>query len=109
FESSVADYVVKEDIYAGYALGRYERGALRVVAGARVEQTRNDIAGNIVEFVEEGGMYEGEVVEDDTVYVSRRRFERDYTDVLPSINVRYQTRSDVLWRAAAYRSLVRPN
>jgi len=109
FESSVADYVVKEDVYAGYALGRYERGAWRLVAGVRAEQTRQDMAGNLVELVEEGGMYKGALVENDTVYVSRQRFERDYMDVLPSINLRYQAQSDVLWRAAAYRSLVRPN
>lgn len=109
FESSVADYAVEEDIYAGYALARYERGGLRLIGGARLEQTRNDIAGNIVELIEEGGEYGGEIVDEDTVYVSRARFERDYTDVLPSLNVRYQTDADVLYRVGAYRSLVRPN
>lgn len=109
FESSVADYAVEEDIYAGYALGRYERGGLRLVGGARIERTHNDIAGNVVELIEEGGEYDGVTVDEDTVYVSGARFDRDYTDVLPSLNVRYQTEADVLLRAGVYRSLVRPN
>lgn len=108
FESAVADYGVKEDVYAAYALGRYERGALRIVGGARVEQTRNEISGNTVELIEEGAEHNGEVLEEDTVFISPTRRDRDYTDVLPSVNVRYQTANDVVLRAGAYRSLVRP-
>src|SRR3546814_6988603 len=37
FESCVADFLVKKDIYAGYLLGRYEDTALRVIGGVRVE------------------------------------------------------------------------
>ncbi|WP_202626988.1 TonB-dependent receptor [Steroidobacter agaridevorans] len=100
FESNIAYYSVDEDIYAGYVLGRLDRGPLRLIGGVRVEQTRNDIRANAVEMVEG---------EDDTdVNVTPTRFERDYTDVLPSLNVRYQAAEDVLLRAGVYRSLVRP-
>lgn len=100
FESSVADYGVDEDIYAGYVLGRLDRGAMRLVGGVRVEQTRNDIRANAVELVE--------AEDDTTVTVTPTRFDRDYTNVLPSVNLRYEVQPDVLLRAGVYRSLVRP-
>src|SRR3546814_10154403 len=56
FESSVADFLVKEDIYAGYLLGRYEDTSLRVIGGVRVEHTKNDIRASLVELVEAGGI-----------------------------------------------------
>jgi TonB-dependent receptor len=100
FESSIADYRVGEDIYAGYVLGRLEQGPLRFVGGVRVERTRNDVRANAVRLVEDD--------EDATVEIEPTRFDRDYTDVLPSLNVRYQSSEDVLLRAGLYRSLVRP-
>lgn len=100
FESSVADYGVDEDIYAGYVLGRLDRGAMRLVGGVRVEQTRNDIRANAVELVE--------AEDDTTVTVTPTSFDRDYTNVLPSVNLRYEVQPDVLLRAGVYRSLVRP-
>src|SRR3546814_5334786 len=48
-ESSVADFLVKEDIYAGYLLGRYEDTDLRVLGGVRVDHTKNDIRASLVE------------------------------------------------------------
>lgn len=100
FESSVADYSVDEDIYAGYVLGKLDQGPVRLVGGVRVEQTRNDIRAKAVELVE------GE--DDTTVDVAPTGFDRDYTDVLPSVNLRYEVQPDVLLRAGVYRSLVRP-
>lgn len=100
FESSIADYSVDEDIYAGYVLGRLEQGPLRLVGGVRVEQTRNDVRANAVRLVEDD--------DDASVEIAPTRFKRDYTDVLPSVNVRYQSGEDVLLRAGLYRSLVRP-
>lgn len=100
FQSASADYAVSEDVYAGYLLGRYERSALRVIGGVRVEQTRNEIEGNAVELIE------GE--EETTVSVTPNRFDREYTDVLPSLNVRYETGSNVVVRGGVYQSLVRP-
>ncbi|MDY6949052.1 MAG: TonB-dependent receptor [Pseudomonadota bacterium] len=102
FESSSADYSVDEDVYAGYLLGRLERGPLRLVGGVRVEQTRNEVRANAVSLVE------GEEDEDTLVNVAPTSFDRDYTDVLPSLNVRYQASDDLLLRAGLYRSLVRP-
>ncbi|HEY0682918.1 MAG TPA: TonB-dependent receptor [Steroidobacter sp.] len=97
FESNIADYSVDEDIYAGYVLGRLEQGPLRLIGGVRVEQTRNDVGANIVARA------------DDDVAVTATSFDRDYTDVLPSVNVRYQAADELLLRGGLYRSLVRPN
>jgi len=109
FESAVADYAVDEDIYASYLLGRYTSGPLRVIGGVRFERTENDIAGNLVELVEEGGSRDGVVLEEDTVFVTPQRFDRDYDNWLPSVNVRYEALSDVVLRAGYYASVVRPN
>lgn len=98
FQSNAADYSVDEDIYAGYVLGRLERGPVRLIGGVRVEQTRNELRGNSVELAGRGT----------DISVTPTSFDRDYTDVLPSVNLRYEVRPDVLLRAGVYRSLVRP-
>jgi TonB-dependent receptor len=109
FESAVADFSVEEDITAGYLLGRYVNGPLKLVGGLRFERTENDIRGNLVELVEEGGTRGGVVLDDDTVFITPRSIQRSYSDTLPSLNLRYEARPDVLLRAAAYASVVRPN
>lgn len=108
FESNAADYDVKEDIYAGYVMARYETDALRVIGGLRVEHTRNDVSGNLVELVAEGATYEGNVLDEDTVFITPTGFKRSYTDWLPSLAVRYEAAPDVILRAGVYRSVVRP-
>jgi len=108
-ESNIADYRVGEDIYAGYLLGRYEAGALRVISGVRMEQTRNDLQGNITQLFTEG-TEDGEVTYDeDTVVVTTDRIKRKYTDWLPSLLVRYDATSDLVLRVGAFKSLVRPS
>jgi TonB-dependent receptor len=96
FESAIADYLVEEDVQAAYLLSRYEG-------------TDNVIGGNQVELVEEGGVRNGIVLDEDTVFVTPVVIERDYDHWLPSINLRYELNPEVLLRAGLYRSLVRPN
>ncbi len=109
FDSAAADFSVDEDITAGYLMGRYNAGPLRLIGGVRVERTENDIRGSLVELVEEGGTRNGVVLDDDTVFITPNRFTRNYTDWLPSLNLRYEALPDLMLRAAAYRSVVRPN
>ena len=94
--SATDDYSVKEDITAGYALARWDSDALRVIGGVRMEHTRNVLNGNIV--TDDG----------DTVAVDPVRFKRSYTDWLPSLTVRWAPQNDLVFRAAGYKSLVRP-
>ena len=108
FESAIADYAVDEDINAGYVLARYRSGPLRLVGGVRVEQTQNDIRGNLVELVEAGATRNGVVLADDTVFVTPQSFSRDYTDWLPSATLRYEAASNLVLRGGAFRSVVRP-
>ncbi|ARS27669.1 TonB-dependent receptor [Sphingomonas sp. KC8] len=109
FESNIADFSVKEDIYAGYLLGRYDSTALRIIGGVRVEHTKNDIRANLVELVEEGGVHNGVTLDEDTVFVTPNGFKRSYTDWLPSLNLRFAPAQDIVLRAAAFKSVVRPN
>jgi TonB-dependent receptor len=103
FDSSVEDFRVDEDILAGYLLGRWDSDTLRIIGGVRVEKTHNDINGNVVTLIEEGAANG-----DDLVLVAPIAFERNYTDWLPSVTVRFEPQRNLVLRAAGYRSLVRP-
>jgi TonB-dependent receptor len=96
FDSAASDYAIDEDILAGYLLGRYDSSDLRLIGGVRVERTRNDIRGFLID-------------EDDAADpVTPTRFTRRYTDWLPSLAVRYDVSRDAVLRFGAYKSLVRP-
>ena len=98
FDSNSSDYKVGEDIYAGYVMGSFDAQQWKLVGGVRVEHTRDDIRGNLVERSE-----------DDEVTVTEQNRKRRYTDVLPSLNLRFDASDDVVLRAGVYNSLVRPN
>ncbi|MFT3996577.1 MAG: TonB-dependent receptor [Asticcacaulis sp.] len=93
--SHLEDYDGSEDIYAGYVQGRYDNGALRIVGGVRVEQTKVDLSGFSTN--------------SDTLTFTPVSFSKDYTDVLPSVNVRYNVSDKLVARAALTQSLMRPS
>ncbi|WAC48567.1 TonB-dependent receptor [Asticcacaulis sp. SL142] len=99
--STVEDYDGSEDIYAGYVQGRYDNGALRVIGGVRVEQTKLSMSGTTARTIDDDG--------DVTFVVSPVAFKKDYTDVLPSVNVRYNVNDKLVARAAVSQSLMRPS
>ncbi|WCP13773.1 Vitamin B12 transporter BtuB [Sphingobium sp. AntQ-1] len=101
FASVAEDFSVDEDIYAGYLLGRYQAGPLRLIGGVRMEHTKNDIRGNTVTLNEDGE--DGE-----QLIVAPNSIRRSYTDWLPSALLRYEASRDVVLRAGVFRSLVRP-
>lgn len=104
FESAAADFQVEEDIYAGYLMGSYDIGTLKLIGGVRMEHTRNDMRGNRVDLIEEGAP-DG----DDLVVSAPVGFQRNYTDWLPSATLRYQASEEVVVRLGGFRSVVRPN
>lgn len=106
--SAESDYSVREDITAGYLLGRWDSAKLRLIGGVRVERTRNRIGGNQVTLVAEGEEFGGVTVDEDSVFVDAQTFKRTYTDWLPSFTVRYEPVRNLVLRAAGYKSLVRP-
>ena len=48
------DYVASEDIFASYAMGTWDVGALRIIGGVRVENTRFKAIGNQVDVAANG-------------------------------------------------------
>ncbi|WP_144097636.1 TonB-dependent receptor [Croceicoccus sediminis] len=109
FDSAVEDYRVDEDVMAGYVMATWDNGPLRAIGGIRYEHTKNDIFGNTVTLFEEGSNLPDETVaEDDTVLFAPVEYDKSYGHWLPSLNLRYEARPDLLVRLAGYRSLVRP-
>ncbi|KPQ31984.1 MAG: TonB-dependent receptor [Porphyrobacter sp. HL-46] len=100
-DSNNETFSVDEDIFASYLLGRWESDKLLVIGGVRYERTYNRLTGNIVRLIETD--------DDEFVTITPREIERDYDHWLPSLNIRYAAQPDLILRAAAYRSLVRPN
>ncbi|TNE42253.1 MAG: TonB-dependent receptor [Sphingomonadales bacterium] len=96
FNSAASDYSAKEDVAAGYLLGRWDSDSLRVIGGVRMERTWNRLSGNQV------------TGDGDAVTVTPVDLERHYTDWLPSLTVRFSPQHDMVFRAAAYKSLMRP-
>ncbi|SCW80831.1 TonB-dependent receptor [Sphingobium faniae] len=92
--SNESDYSVDEDIQAAYLLGRWDSSKLRVIGGVRMEHTKNDITGNVLDL--------------DAETLTVLNVKRSYTDWLPSLTFRYEPVSDLVLRAAGYKSLVRP-
>lgn len=100
-ESRGADYEVDEDIYAAYAMASLDIGALRVLGGLRVEQTRFDSRGTRVTIDEEGGAGDAVFSPVDT--------DKKYTDVFPGLHLRYVMDDGVILRAAYTETLGRPS
>lgn len=97
--STTSDYSVTEDILASYLMSRWDSDTLRVIAGVRMEQTRNDI--RAFQTLATGGD-----VEDITI--TPTRFIRNYTNWLPSLTLRYEPVRNLVFRFGGYKSLVRP-
>ncbi len=108
FEAAAAYFDVQEDIFAAYVQGRYESGPLTVIGGVRVEQTQDDLKGNTLETVEEDATYNGVVVTEDTNFITPVSISNDYTDWLPSVNVKYELAPDIIVRGGVFASIVRP-
>ncbi len=92
------DYTASEDIFASYAMGTWDIGALRIIGGVRVENTRFKATGNSVE-----------LDDDDGYTVSPVEANRSYTNVLPGLHLRYDAADDWVLRASANKTVSRPS
>lgn len=92
------DYVAKEDILAAYAMGTWDIGALRVIAGVRVENTQFKATGNQVDVAEDG----------ESFTVSPLEASTSYTNVLPGLHLRWNGGDDWALRAALNKTVSRP-
>lgn len=109
FASTIESYDAEEQILAGYLMGKYQRGPLRVIGGVRVEQTEVDANGSRAELVEEGAIVGGVELDEDTLFVTPVSVSKEYTDVLPSLNIRYDVTDKVVARFGAFQSIIRPS
>lgn len=109
FNSATSDYSAKEDILAGYLMGRMENEKVHVTGGVRIERTKTELNGKLVELVDEGGTHNGEDVLEDTVFTTPVTYDKDYTDWLPSLNIKYNASDDVVVRFGTFKSVVRPS
>ena len=91
------DYDVRESIYAGYAMATLKFGGLTIVPGVRVEHTRDRTKAKLITAT-------SALDEDYNAFGAR-----DYTDVFPGVNAKYEVGNHLVLRAAATTSLGRPN
>ncbi|WP_294057095.1 TonB-dependent receptor [Sphingomonas sp.] len=95
--SLVNDYIVSEDILAGYAMATLKFGNVTVIPGVRVEDT--------------SGTYQGKTITA-TSTVSQGfnvKGKKDYTNVFPGLNVRFDASDRLVIRAGATTAIGRPN
>ncbi len=92
------DYTSREDILAAYAMGTWDIGALRVIAGVRVENTRFNATGYRIDVAEDG----------ESFAVSPLEASASYTNVLPGLHLRWNGGDDWALRAAVNKTVSRP-
>ncbi|MEG0182744.1 MAG: TonB-dependent receptor [Stenotrophomonas sp.] len=93
------DYTAREDIFASYAMGTWDIGALRIIGGVRVENTQFSATGNSVGVASNGRTYT----------VTPLTVSRSYTNVLPGLHLRYDAGDAWVLRAAANKTVSRPS
>ncbi len=88
-ETYLEDFIVHEDVLAVYAMGTFDIGSVRIVAGVRFEDTKVDNQA----FDQDGEETLG---------------GKDYSFWAPSLNLKWNLTEELVLRAAATRSLSRP-
>jgi TonB-dependent receptor len=89
-----SDWVLNEDVFAGYAMQTTDFGRLRVVGGLRVEHTRTQ--------------GEGYVSRDNWRTFEEATTSRNYTNVFPSLHFNFRQSPDLILRAAVTTGIIRP-
>jgi TonB-dependent receptor len=91
------DYDLKETIWAGYAMLNMKFGDLTLIPGVRVERTTGTYKGKSITPTSTPEQGFDQVV------------EKEYTDVFPGINARYDISEDVVLRGAVTTAIGRPD
>ncbi|WDS36342.1 TonB-dependent receptor [Pseudoxanthomonas sp.] len=92
------DYSASEDILAAYAMGTWDIGALRVIAGVRAESTSFSARGYDVVGASDG----------ESFTVSQVEAKRSYANILPGLHVRWDGGDGWALRAALNKTVSRP-
>jgi TonB-dependent receptor len=91
-----ANYNVSEDVYAGYIMANQRVSEkLSVLAGVRIEATKVTATGN--QIIDEEELI-GQVTD-----------ESSYTNILPSVHLKYDLTDNTIFRFAWTNTLARPN
>lgn len=102
FNDLSSDYRVKERIYAGYGMASLDVGDLTAIGGIRVEHTDGRYDAFAIRDTDGDGALE---LSD----VAPLSFDREYTNVLPSVHLTYRPRPETVIRAAWTNTIGRPN
>ena len=94
-------FSVQEKVTGGFAMANFKWSNWKGNAGVRAVRTEQTSTGNIV-----GGAGEIQNAFGNFTHVTA---ERSYTDILPSINLSRDLRSDLVLRLAAARTMARPD
>ncbi|PZU62162.1 MAG: TonB-dependent receptor [Brevundimonas sp.] len=87
-------YTIGEDLFAGYAMAKFQAGPAQIVAGLRVEHLSQDIGG---------------FVPDSPTTFLPVNASQDDTSLFPSINVKFDLTDDILLRLSAQTGIARPS
>ena len=98
-DSDPNNFTAGERVYATYGMATLRVGRLHLRAGVRLEATRADYTGYVVHFNGAG----------DWVSTSPVSGSQSYTDVLPSMELRYELADNTNLRAAFGQGISRPN
>lgn len=96
--SNSADYRVREDIMAGYVMADLKFGKLQVIPGIRLEETDGTYSAKVVSLAASGAPV-----------ITPVNFTRQYTDVFPGLNARYDVNEDLVLRGAVTTAIGRPD
>lgn len=102
-ESTVGDYSIDEDIYAGYAMATVDFDQWRIIGGVRYELTEFESEGAI------GTVFESESLDVEEAGFGRTKQDGDYDHFLPSLVVRWDTTDELVMRFAASQTIARPS
>lgn len=97
-DSASDDFDTDENVLAGYFMGRVKIRKSTWLAGVRLEETFFKTSGFESDFDDSG----------DFTSAHRVSSSRNYLNVLPSVNYRYDFNDRLIFRASATRSLARP-
>ncbi|WP_133469002.1 TonB-dependent receptor [Paraglaciecola marina] len=101
-ESNGASYNTQEDIFALYLMGKIDLDKLRIVAGLRYEDTDFSTSGMRVELIE------NEETDVEEVVNNLWESDKNYSYLLPSVNLRYEFNDKLIGRAAFTQTISRP-
>ena len=97
--NALASFNGSERIYAGYLMNTVDLGRLRVNLGLRIEATHSAYTGHVAATDSASG----------ATTVSQVDGAQNYSDVFPSVQLRYAVDANTNLRVAVTRAIARPN